>query len=92
MNLNEIGKKEQFIISKLSKLYILEDGNILKLFKNPRDIGEIDRYRYMLNYDNESFVFPFEFIYDDEKFYGYITTNSLYYIPIKFIYIFLFTV
>lgn len=73
MNLNEIGKKEEFIISKLSKLYILEDGNILKLFKNPRDVSEIDRYRYMLNYDNDNFVFPFEFIYDNRKFYGYIT-------------------
>ena len=73
MRLEEIGKKEKFKVSRMARLYILEDGNILKLFKNSKDLYEIDRYKYLLNYDNESFVFPFEFIYDSEKFYGYIT-------------------
>ena len=73
MRLEEIGKKEKFKVSRMARLYTLEDGNVLKLFKNSKELYEIDRYKYMLNYNNESFVFPFEFIYDSEKFYGYIT-------------------
>lgn len=77
MELSEIGKKENFVKARTSNLYKLEDGNILKLFKNPRSVSEIARFKYFLNYANDSFVFPFEFIYDSEKFYGYITRFAL---------------
>ena len=73
MRLEEIGNKQKYKVSRMAKLFILDDDNILKLFKNPKEIYEIDRYKYMLNYDNESLVFPFEFIYDEKNFYGYIT-------------------
>ena len=48
-------------------------NNILKLFKNPRDLYDLERYKYFMNYQNDSFIFPFEFIYDSKKFYGYKT-------------------
>lgn len=73
MKLEEIGKCEKFKVCKMSKLFILEDNKILKLFKNPRDLSELERYKYFLNYENDSFIFPVEFIYDYKKFYGYIT-------------------
>ena len=73
MKFEDIGKKEKFLIARTSTLYILEDGNLLKLFKNPRDLYEIDRFKYFLEYNNDSFIFPFEFIYDSNNFYGYIT-------------------
>jgi len=77
MDLNEIKNKKKFAVGRTAHLYLLEDGNILKLFKNTRDLYEIDRFKYMLNYDNDSFIFPFEFIYDSKKFYGYITKRAL---------------
>ena len=73
MKLEEIGNKEKFKICKMSKLFLLENDKILKLFKNPRDLYEIERYKYFMNYANDSFIFPLEFIYDSKKFYGYIT-------------------
>lgn len=73
MELNEISKKELFVESRSANLYKLENGNIFKMFKKPKPVSEIDKFKYFLNYQNDSFVFPFEFIYDSEKFYGYIT-------------------
>ena len=73
MRLEEIGKRKKFKFCKMSKLYLLEDDKLLKLFKNPRDISELERYKYFMDYANDSFIFPFEFVYDSKKFYGYIT-------------------
>lgn len=73
MTLEEIGYKEKFKVCKMSKLFVLEDDKILKLFKNPRELYELERYKYFLDYENDSFIFPLEFIYDSKKFYGYIT-------------------
>ena len=72
MKLKDIGSKEFFDKGGLSKCYLLEDGNILKLFKQPRKLYEMDNFKYFLKYSNDSFCFPFEFIYDSRKFYGYI--------------------
>lgn len=76
MELKEIKNKKYFNKGRTAKCYLLNNGNILKLFNSKRDLSEIDRFKYMLEYTNESFVFPFEFIYDSEKFYGYITKRA----------------
>ena len=73
MELKEIKNKQYFDKGRCSKSYLLEDGNVLKIFNNPKDLSEIDRFKYFLNFSNDNFIFPFEFIYDDKKFYGYIT-------------------
>lgn len=73
MEIRDIGKKTFLDKGKCSKSYLLENGNVLKIFNNPKDLSEINRFKYFLEYSNDSFVFPFEFIYDDKKFYGYIT-------------------
>jgi len=77
MNLSEIDKKQFLGKGNMSKCYILEDGNVLKLFNCPRDVSEIERFKYFLKYSNNSFLFPFEFIYDSRKFYGYITKKAM---------------
>ena len=73
MELNEIGKKKFLAKGFMAKCYLLEDGNVLKIFNCQRSIDEMEMFKHFLKYDNDSFVFPFEFIYDSEKFYGYIT-------------------
>lgn len=76
MRLEEIGKKEFLGKGGIAKCYTLEDGNVLKLFNHPRRVCEIERFKYFLEYANDSFLFPFEFIYDSEKIYGYITEKA----------------
>lgn len=76
MELKEINNKKYFNKGQTAKCYLLENGNILKLFNNKRDLSEIDRFKYMMEYANESFIFPFEFIYDSKKFHGYITKRA----------------
>ena len=77
MELNEIGKKKFLGKGEMAKCYLLEDGNVLKLFNCQRSIDEMEMFKHFMKYDNDSFVFPFEFIYDSEKFYGYITKFAL---------------
>ena len=57
--------------------YDLKNGNALKLYGNVRSLVEIEKFKYMLKHANESFLFPFEFIFDEEHFLGYITKKSL---------------
>ena len=72
MKLKQIGNKTYFDEGSLSKCYLLDDGNVLKLFDEPRKLYEMDNFKYFLKYSNDSFCFPFEFIYNSRKFYGYI--------------------
>ena len=57
--------------------YDLGNGNALKLFSEVKSLKEIEKFKYMLKHKNESFLFPFEFISDNEHFLGYITKKSL---------------
>lgn len=59
-----------------SNCYLLDDGNIYKEYIYPLDISDIERFKLLLKYDNESFAFPFEFNYDEKNFYGYITRRA----------------
>lgn len=76
MELKEIGKKKFLGKGACAKCYVLEDGNVFKNFNYPLNISDIDRFKCFLQYKNESFLFPFEFIYDTKKFYGYITKKA----------------
>lgn len=77
MNLDELLDKEYLNKGACSKCYILKDGNVFKKFNNPLNISDINRFKYLLEYSNESFLFPFDFVYDNKKFYGYITKRAL---------------
>lgn len=72
-------KLEDLIITKMlgkgnsSKCFTIQNGDVFKKFNNPLDVIQIEMFKYFSNYENESFLFPFEFVYDDKKFYGYIT-------------------
>ena len=76
MELKEIGNKKYLGKGACAKCYVLEDGTVFKKFNSPLRISDIDRFRYFLQYKNESFLFPFEFIYDNKKFYGYINKKA----------------
>ncbi|MBR6690808.1 MAG: hypothetical protein IKL65_05700 [Bacilli bacterium] len=73
MDLKEIGKKQFIDKGTTGRCYLLEDGNVVKIFNNPRGLYEIDRFEHFLYYENDSFMFPHDFIFDSKKFYGYIT-------------------
>ena len=50
MNLKEIGNKKFLDKGNLSKCYLLEDGNVLKIFNTPRKLYEMDNFKYFLNF------------------------------------------
>lgn len=57
--------------------YDLKNGNALKLYGNVRSLFEIEKFKYMLKHKNESFLFPFEFVFDNEHFLGHISKKAL---------------
>ncbi len=77
MRLEEIEKKEYIGKGFYSKCYDIGNGKVFKLFNNYMQLSDIEKFKYLLQYKNESFLFPFDFVYDEEKFYGYITKKSL---------------
>ncbi len=77
MNLEEFINKKYLDKGQFAKCYLLQNGTIFKQFNRPREIADIDRFKYFLEYANENFFFPFEFISDNKKFYGYIMKRAL---------------
>lgn len=76
MQKKEIGKKKFLGKGVLNKCYTLENGNVYKEFGKPLNLVEIDRFKYLLEYKNSSMAFPFDFVYGNKKFYGYITEKA----------------
>ncbi len=76
MQQKEIGKKKFLGNGKFNKCYTLENGNVYKEFGKPLNLVEIDRFKYLLEYKNSSMAFPFDFVYDNKMFYGYITEKA----------------
>lgn len=72
----QFSNKEYMDKGSDSKCYLLPNGQVLKEFNTPKDIKEIERYKYIKNYENENFIFPKEFICDSKKFYGYIMDKA----------------
>jgi len=77
MDLQQFTNKKYLNRGQCSKCYILPNGNVFKQFNNPLSISDIERFKYFLKYENESFLFPFDFVHDKKKFYGYITKKAL---------------
>ena len=75
--------KEDFISKKLlkegttAKCFLLQNGNVFKQFKSPLSISDLERFKYFFNFENENILFPFDFVYDSKKFYGYVTKRAL---------------
>lgn len=72
MDLKNIKIKTTFK-GRSSTCYVLENGDILKIFNNPKRKEEIKKFKYFLEYSNNSFMFPKELVYDSKYFYGYVT-------------------
>lgn len=77
MKLEEIGKKTFLDKGQYGKCYILENGKVLKLYNTPKILSEINKFKYFLQYKNNSFLFPIDFVYDKELFHGYICNKSM---------------
>jgi len=77
MNLEQYITKKFLNKGTTSKCFLLKNGTVFKQFNNPLDLSELERFKYLLNYKNDNFLFPFDFVYDNKKFYGYITKKAL---------------
>ena len=53
--------------------YELENGDILKIFKTPKNPSSVKKFEYFKKYSNNSIVFPHNLIVQGDKFRGYIT-------------------
>ena len=50
MLLKEIGNKKFLGEGRMSKCYLLDDGNVLKIFNEPKNLYEMDNFKYFLQY------------------------------------------
>lgn len=76
MNLEDFISKKLLKKGTTAKCFLLQNGNIFKQFNNPLCISDVERFKYFLNFENESILFPFDFIYDNKKFYGYVAKRA----------------
>lgn len=58
------------------KCYELKTGEILKIFKIPKEISEMKKYKAFLEYKNDSIIFPHKFITNGKYFTGYISKKA----------------
>ena len=58
------------------RCYELTNGDILKIFKIPKDISEIDKYKLFQKCQNESIIFPHDFYIKRNMFYGHISAKA----------------
>lgn len=77
MNIEDFMNKKLLQKGTTSKCFILKSGNVFKKFNNPLKICDLERFKYFLDFQNENILFPFDFIYDNEKFYGYVTKRAV---------------
>lgn len=77
MNLDDFITKKLLNDGKNSKCYLLQTGEVFKQFKPAISPRDVEKFKYFLNYKNESFFFPFEFLCDGKEFYGYISKRAL---------------
>ena len=74
---------EDFISKKLlkkgttAKCFLLQNGNVFKQFNSPLNISDVERFKYFLNFENENILFPFDFVCDNKRFYGYVTKRAI---------------
>ena len=58
------------------RCYEIKTGEVVKLFKFSRDIKEIEKYRQFSKFQNDSILFPYDFLVKNNKFIGYVTKKA----------------
>ena len=77
MTLDDFINKKLLKEGTTAKCFLLQNGNVFKQFNKPLRISDVERFKYFLNFENESILFPFDFICDNKKFYGYVTKRAI---------------
>lgn len=77
MNLEDFISKKLLKKGTTAKCFLLQNGNVFKQFNAPLNISDVGRFKYFLDYQNENILFPFDFIYDSKRFYGYVTKRAV---------------
>lgn len=70
-------QKLKYGYGSTAQCFSLDNGDVYKKFFYYRSLADIDKYKYFLEYTNDSFFFPYDFVYDNDYFYGYISHNTL---------------
>lgn len=76
MNLEDFISKKLLKKGTTAKCFLLQNGNVFKQFNSPLNISDVERFKYFLNFENENILFPFDFVCDNKKFYGYVTKRA----------------
>lgn len=76
MRKEELIKKRKLGKGKTSICYEIQNQNVFNEFINPLNLSDVEKFKHFLKYENESFLFPFDFVYDEKYFYGYITKKA----------------
>lgn len=76
MKKEELMKKRKLGEGETSICYELQNQNVFNEFNSPLSLSEIEKFKHFLKYENKSFLFPFDFVYDEKYFYGYITKRA----------------
>lgn len=58
------------------KCYELKSGEVLKIFKIPRDIDDLKKYKRFLEYKNDSVLFPYRFNIEKRHIKSYICAKA----------------
>ena len=77
MNKNLLKNKKLIGIGLTGTCYELSNGDVLKVFKIPRDISELKKYKLFSEYPNDSIVFPKEILSTKKKIYGHISDKAV---------------
>ena len=77
MNIEDFMSKKLLKKGTTAKCFLLQNGNVFKQFNAPLSISDVERFKYFLNFENENILFPFDFVYDNKRFYGYVTKRAI---------------
>ena len=77
MNIEDFMSKKLLKKGTTAKCFLLQNGNVFKQFNSPLNISDVERFKYFLNFENENVLFPFDFVCDNKKFYGYVTKRAI---------------
>ena len=77
MNLEDFISKKLLKKGTTAKCFLIQNGDVFKQFNTPLNISDVGRFKYFLDYQNENILFPFDFIYDSKRFYGYVTKRAV---------------
>ena len=77
MNIEDFVGKKLLKKGTTAKCFLLQNGNVFKQFNNPLNISDVERFKHFLNFENKNILFPFDFVYDSKKFYGYVTKRAV---------------